>query len=126
VFPTKWRDVNLKLIRDDFVVRAQLVEGAAKVDGVPENVGGDNETEAGNAVGLVLEREELGTRVSCQKDAGALLHHELTLAAGTSRALVIEPRFMSSIQDHPDLRKKRSAVRAVRHARQPILHVSIS
>ena len=44
-----------KLIRDDFATRAQFVDGATEIDGIPEDDGGDGEIETGGAVALILE-----------------------------------------------------------------------
>ena len=45
-----------KLIRNDFAARTQFVDGAAEIEGVPENDGGDDEIEARGAIALVFER----------------------------------------------------------------------
>ena len=55
MLPSERRDVGEKLVGNDFAARAQLVDGAAEIDGVPENDGGDGEIEAGGAVALVFE-----------------------------------------------------------------------
>ena len=44
-----------ELVWNDFAAGAQLVDGAAEIDGVPEDDGGDGEIEAGGAVALVFE-----------------------------------------------------------------------
>src|SRR5208337_1828105 len=46
---------HAKLVRNDFAARAQFVDRAAEIDGVPKDDGGDSEVEAGDAVALVLE-----------------------------------------------------------------------
>src|SRR5271157_1016838 len=55
MLPAERRHVGEKLVRNDFAARAQLVDGAAEIDGIPENDGGDGEIEAGSAVALVFE-----------------------------------------------------------------------
>src|SRR5208282_5119716 len=55
VLPTQRRNVRKKLVGNDFAARAQLVDGAAEIGGVPQDDGGDGEIEAGGAVALVLE-----------------------------------------------------------------------
>ena len=44
-----------KLVGDGFTARAQLVDGAPEIDGVPEDDRGDCEIEAGSAVALIFE-----------------------------------------------------------------------
>ena len=44
-----------EFVGKDFAARAQFVDGAAEIDGVPEDDGGDGEIEAGSAVALVFE-----------------------------------------------------------------------
>ena len=44
-----------KLVWDDFSARTQLIDGAAEINGVPKDDGGDGEIEARGAVTLVLE-----------------------------------------------------------------------
>ncbi len=55
MLPAERRDMSEKLVRNDFAARAQLVDGAAEIDGVPEDDGGDGEIKAGGAVALVFE-----------------------------------------------------------------------
>ena len=55
MLPTERRHVGDQIVGDDFAARAQLVGGAAEIDGVPEDDGGDGKVEAGGAVALIFE-----------------------------------------------------------------------
>ena len=55
MLPAKRGDVGEKLIGNGFAARAQLADGAAEIDGVPEDDGGDGEIEAGSAIALIFE-----------------------------------------------------------------------
>jgi hypothetical protein len=44
-----------KIVGDGFAARAQLIDGAAEVDGVPEDDRSDREVEARGAVALIFE-----------------------------------------------------------------------
>jgi hypothetical protein len=52
--PTERRDVGEKLIGNDLAARAQLLYGAAEINDVPKDDGGDGEIEARGAVALVF------------------------------------------------------------------------
>ena len=56
MLPSERRDMGKQLIRNDFAARTQFVDGAAEIEGVPENDGGDGEIEARGAIALVFER----------------------------------------------------------------------
>jgi hypothetical protein len=47
--------VGEQLVRQRFALGAKLCNGAAEVDGVPEDDGGDREVEAGGTVALIFE-----------------------------------------------------------------------
>ena len=55
MLPSERRDVSEKLVGNDFAARAQLFDGAAEIDGVPKDDGGDGEIEARGAIALVFE-----------------------------------------------------------------------
>ena len=55
MLPAERRGMGEKLVGNVFAARAQLIDGAAEIDGVPEDDGGDGEVEAGCAVALVFE-----------------------------------------------------------------------
>ena len=46
VLPAEWGNVGERLVRQRFALGAKLCNGAAEVDGVPEDDGGDREVEA--------------------------------------------------------------------------------
>src|SRR3546814_19807335 len=50
MFPAQWRDVTC-----DFVGRADISQRHFEIAGVPQDAGGDEQVEAGGAIGLVLE-----------------------------------------------------------------------
>src|SRR5271165_6119148 len=54
VLPAERGNVGEKLVGDDFAARAQLIDGAAEIDGVPEDDGGDGEIETGGAIALAV------------------------------------------------------------------------
>jgi hypothetical protein len=55
VLPAERGNVGERLVRQRFALGAKLCNGAAEVDGVPEDDGGDREAEAGGTVALIFE-----------------------------------------------------------------------
>lgn len=55
MLPAERRDAGDKVILDGFATRAQIIDGAAEIDGVPKDDGGHGEIEAGSAVTLVFK-----------------------------------------------------------------------
>src|SRR3546814_19973660 len=103
MFPAQWRDVTC-----DFVWRADISQRHFELAGVPQDDGGDEQVEAGGAIGLVLEppitqfAELVGEERACERVAGLALvaarlgttaqinvaqpveHDDRAVAAGTS------------------------------------------
>ena len=46
MLPAERRDMSEKIVGNDFATRAQLIDGAAEIDGVPKDDCGDGEIEA--------------------------------------------------------------------------------
>ena len=55
MLPAKRPNMGEKLVGNGFAARAKFIDGAAEIDGVPKNDGGDGEVEAGSAVALIFE-----------------------------------------------------------------------
>jgi hypothetical protein len=56
VFPAKRSDMGEQLVADNLPLEAQFGNGAAEIDGVPEDDSRDGEIEARRPVSLVFER----------------------------------------------------------------------
>src|SRR3546814_3112405 len=74
MFPAQWRDVTC-----DFVGRADISQRHFEIAGVPQDEGGDEQVEAGGAIGLVLEppitqfAELVEEERACERVAGLAL-----------------------------------------------------
>lgn len=74
MFPAQWRDVTC-----DFVGRADISQRHFEIAGVPQDDGGDEQVEAGGAIGLVLEppitqfAELVEEERACERVAGLAL-----------------------------------------------------
>ena len=55
VFPSERGDMSEQLVADGFATGAQLVHGAAEINGVPEDHCGNGEVETGSSVSLIFE-----------------------------------------------------------------------
>src|SRR5271157_5088085 len=91
MLPAERGHMSKKLVGDGFGfgAQAQFVDGAAEIDSVPENDGGDGEIEAGGAVTLVLE-SPVTDFAEAMKEHGTL--------EGVVRLALVEPGIGSSTQ----------------------------
>jgi hypothetical protein len=82
MLPAQRRNVGDKLVRDDFAARAQFVGGAAEIDGVPEDDGGDGEIEAGGVLRPLGSGSHGRFRV---KWSGSSAHQKTPVAVSVSK-----------------------------------------
>jgi hypothetical protein len=55
VLPSERGDMSKQGIADDLALRTQLIDGAPKIDGIPEDDGRDGEIEARGPVSLIFK-----------------------------------------------------------------------